>query len=317
MLYENSLEDNNTFVVKERDIIIPKSEKTIGIQNDTNSKQIKLIVPRYFEDKDLSKHTFLLKTVSRGGRSDILFSEENKIVQESEVILNWNIQAPVTSFYGIVKIQLVVFSKEFKWQTNISEVNVLKTLDANPVIPSQEDYVEELILQFESKTKIIEENILEIKNLLTLSNENVEESNKLLNNSIELKNEIDGIKNEAMHYAEFSQQCSILAQKIKDSTEIFYDVDKNLYRIGFKRANEESFTYTPNLKGEKGDRVEMRRGETHIQWKYTNETEWKNLISLEELGVVKNQKLLPNEEDIALLKSINTSLTKLVQHFNL
>ena len=39
------------------------------------------------------------------------------------------------------------------------------------------------------------------------------------------------------------------AQAIHDSMVIEYDVDSEGYRVGFKHADEEEYTYTPNLKG--------------------------------------------------------------------
>ena len=39
------------------------------------------------------------------------------------------------------------------------------------------------------------------------------------------------------------------AQELHDSMVIEYDVDSEGYRVGFKHANEEEYTYTPNLKG--------------------------------------------------------------------
>ncbi len=42
------------------------------------------------------------------------------------------------------------------------------------------------------------------------------------------------------------------AQRIKDSTELFYDVESS--RVGFRRADESQFTYTDDLTGPKGDK---------------------------------------------------------------
>ncbi len=53
---------------------------------------------------------------------------------------------------------------------------------------------------------------------------------------LNIKTEVQNFKNEA--------------QAIKDSTEIFYDVQTN--RVGFRRADEENFTYTGDLTGPQG-----------------------------------------------------------------
>lgn len=50
--------------------------------------------------------------------------------------------------------------------------------------------------------------------------------------------------------AALAEQYKSQAQAIKDSTEIFYDVQTN--KVGFKRANEASFAYTGDLTGPQG-----------------------------------------------------------------
>lgn len=49
-----------------------------------------------------------------------------------------------------------------------------------------------------------------------------------------------------------AEQAAAEAQSIKDSTEVQYDVQPT--RVGFKRADEATFTYTSDLKGPKGDK---------------------------------------------------------------
>ena len=50
--------------------------------------------------------------------------------------------------------------------------------------------------------------------------------------------------------AALAEQAKADAQTIKDSTEIFYDVQTN--KVGFRRADEENFTYTGDLTGPQG-----------------------------------------------------------------
>ena len=57
------------------------------------------------------------------------------------------------------------------------------------------------------------------------------------------------------YYAGEAERFRDEAQKIKDSTEIQYDVDGD--RVGFKRADEDAFTYTDHLTGPQGPQGEQ------------------------------------------------------------
>lgn len=57
--------------------------------------------------------------------------------------------------------------------------------------------------------------------------------------------------NNSKHFAQQAEQFKNQAQEIKDSTEIFYRIDGD--RVGFKRANEYDFSYTPHLTGPQGE----------------------------------------------------------------
>ena len=57
------------------------------------------------------------------------------------------------------------------------------------------------------------------------------------------------------YYAQEAERFRDEAQKIKDSTEIQYDVDGD--RVGFKRADEDAFTYTDHLTGPQGPQGEQ------------------------------------------------------------
>ena len=61
--------------------------------------------------------------------------------------------------------------------------------------------------------------------------------------------------NNSKYYAGEAERFRDEAQKIKDSTEIQYDVDGD--RVGFKRADEDAFTYTDHLTGPQGPQGEQ------------------------------------------------------------
>src|SRR5690606_7299989 len=49
---------------------------------------------------------------------------------------------------------------------------------------------------------------------------------------------------------------------------------------------------TPGEKGEDGREVELRKGETHVQWRYVGESSWQDLVALADL---KGEKGDPGE----------------------
>ena len=273
-------------LIEQRKLNTPKDLRNIAVQQDNNSEVIYFIVPRYINENDLSNNSFLLKTLSRGGRNDVLFSSKDIEVLKDTIKIKWVIDEFSTSYCGELQIQLTVFNENFKWQTEIAKVNILKTIDDANLATSKVGLIEDLILQFNEKVEVIENNTEEIKEIKNEIYETIEDTERLLENATDIKNEVERIKEEAEHYASFSQQSADLAQKIKDSTEIFYDVDKELNRVGFKRANEKTFTYTGNLKGVKGDKgeeIELQKTPTHIQWKYKDSESWTNLIAIDDL----------------------------------
>ena len=102
--------------------------------------------------------------------------------------------------------------------------------------------------------------------------------------------EILGIKSDV-------QSLKNQAQTIKDSTEIFYDVQTN--KVGFKRANEASFAYTGDLTGPQGpvgpqgiQGVQGPKGDPgetmDAYFKAASDARYANAITEEEAGKVAN-----------------------------
>lgn len=64
----------------------------------------------------------------------------------------------------------------------------------------------------------------------------------------------------------------------------------------FLDENGEIFSLVGLLKGINigvggaGKQIELQKGDTHIQWKYTDEEEWKGLIAIAELKGAKGDK---------------------------
>src|SRR5690606_14825217 len=63
---------------------------------------------------------------------------------------------------------------------------------------------------------------------------------------------------------------------------------------------------TPGEKGEDGREVELRKGETHVQWRYEGESSWRDLVALADLkgekgdpGEIPDVEDFLTEEDLA------------------
>lgn len=253
--------------ISNRRFFVPSELKNIAVQNDINSESVKIIMPRYYDNNDLSKYTIYLKSVSEGGRSDFIFDTFDKQIQEREIHLNWTLKPPQTSYSGILQIQLFVSGQDFKWETDIGEVNILSSLDSDPIIPTTPSFIDTFLKQIEQQVNEAKLQSEEATRQAVISstkakeaylNAEQTEANKIetVNQAkIALQSASESRQNatKAQQSSESALQSSVLAQQIKDSTEIFYTIDATGNRVGFKRASETEFTYTPSLKGDKGN----------------------------------------------------------------
>lgn len=310
---------NSDIYVKNRRFLIPSELKNIAIQNDHNSDILKISIPRYYDEKDLSKHNIILKCESATNNSQYVFTSEDIEVFEDEIILKWKIKGSQTKESGKIKLQISIFSSDFKWQSEIGNVNILESLDTRPMDDNQLDFIEKFMLEIDTKIQFIDGVLQEVQGEIYDIDEKVQQAKTSADLAKQYSDSIGSSLQVAQESAQIALECSEQAQQIKDSTEIFYHVDTTNKRVGFRKANEPSFTYTPTLKGDKGDRgedglrgpqgpkgaegkpgingadgrdgidgvdgreIELQRGISHIQWRYNNEELWTNLIAIDEL----------------------------------
>ncbi|MCI8649600.1 MAG: hypothetical protein HFG20_05730 [Anaerotruncus sp.] len=121
--------------IAERTINIPPVLQNIAVQNDENSETVTIQMPRYFDGHDLSQYAVFLKTIAPNemGRDDIALSA---VVRGNLLEMQWVLRPPQTSYAGRLQLQLAVIGRNFKWETDSTSVNILASLDAQPVIPS-------------------------------------------------------------------------------------------------------------------------------------------------------------------------------------
>lgn len=285
-------ENEAPITISNRKFFIPAELKNIAVQNDENSEAVKIIMPRYFDGHDLSKYTISLKSVSSGGRADYVFLNNDKSVQDKEIHLYWTLKTPQTSYDGTLQIQIFVTGENFKWETEIGEVNILASLDAEPVIPNQPDFIADFLREIQSYLSQLESNLNEAKQYseaakgsADLSSLNKDEATRQAEAALQYSELAKGQAVQSQTSATVSEQnaqkaaeSAELAKQIKDSTEIFYDIDAEGNRVGFRRANEDTFTYTPSLKGDKGEQgiqgIQGLKGDTgasiEYQWQGTS-----------------------------------------------
>lgn len=118
-----------------RRMYIPIGWRQINIQDDFGAESVIIEVPRYYgsENIDLSKYPMYLKTVSSGGRDDILLSPK---VTEDTVYAVWTLCPPQTSYSGDLYLQLRFEGDDLKWETPPAKIEIITSLNAEPVVPT-------------------------------------------------------------------------------------------------------------------------------------------------------------------------------------
>lgn len=243
-------ESEPPITITERSMNIPAELKTIAVQDDENSESVKIVVPRYFDGADLSVHDFLLHTeMGTNGTDDIVFNGtqgQTKEVKETTVELTWVLRPPQTSFAGKLSAQVYVRGESFKWHSYIGEFEVAKHISGDSVIPVTPPILEQFLTEIKGYRNEAAQSAEAAENSATLS-----ESWAVGGTGTREGEDTDNSK----YYAGEAERFRDEAQKIKDSTEIQYDVDGD--RVGFKRADEDAFIYTDHLTGPQGPQGEQ------------------------------------------------------------
>ncbi len=141
-------DDEEPITVSERTIVVPTELQNIAVQNDENSETVKIVIPRYFDGHDLDQYTAVLKTVSSGGRDDLNLDKIG--ADDSELTFEWTLAPPQTSYAGKLEIQIRFVGEDFKWETDSAIVNIITSLDDDPIVPTTPSIIESLIQQVSS-----------------------------------------------------------------------------------------------------------------------------------------------------------------------
>ena len=116
------------------------------------------------------------------------------------------------------------------------------------------------------------------------------EDNQTPVNAANLNSMVKGINQNSKDIKVLSQAMSLLNESKLDKVEIhgnilkFYAKEVVKFNITIPTGSSGSGTT-----GQDGREIELRKGETHIEWSYVGEDNWKQLVSLEELKGPKGQ----------------------------
>ena len=138
-------DEEDPITISERTIIVPPELQNIAVQNDENSEEVTIVIPRYFDGNDLDSYTAILKTVSRGGRDDLPLTKIT--TSDTELTFSWVLCPPQTSYSGELKLQIRFVGDGFKWETDATSVNIIVSQDADPVVPTTPTIIDGLINQ--------------------------------------------------------------------------------------------------------------------------------------------------------------------------
>ncbi|MBC8570611.1 hypothetical protein [Zongyangia hominis] len=129
--------------VAERRLQIPSAYRRIAAQNDQNSQQVPLRLPRYFSGRDLSEYDIFLKTVSSGGRDDVALIPTR--VDATQIECLWTLGPPQTSYAGSLSLQLRITGEGFRWESEAASVEIIPSLDGEPAVPGTPSYLDGML----------------------------------------------------------------------------------------------------------------------------------------------------------------------------
>lgn len=173
--------DIDVITVSNNKMIIPTNIQALAVQNDNESRKIIIAIPKFFQGEDLSKYGFKLHALTSDGSVWVVL---NPIDVDGELRSEWVVERPLTSFSGKVSLQLEIgdeATETFFKQTEIASVNILPSLDSEPIVPVAPSEFLQYLSQMEAlstETKaavvVVTENIEVITQAATLSPQAIE-----------------------------------------------------------------------------------------------------------------------------------------------
>lgn len=133
------MDDDPVFTVdRDRRIItIPDTQDILAVVRDTNSEIIKFKFPRYADGVDLSTKTAYVNFINAAGNAykSLLSTPQ---ADEGYVFVEWVVGEMVTVQEGGVLFQVEFYGTNYRWQTQIAQLKVVKSLEAQAAEPLQD-----------------------------------------------------------------------------------------------------------------------------------------------------------------------------------
>ena len=133
------MDDDPVFTVdRDRRIItIPDTQAIMAVVRDTNSEIIKFKFPRYADGVDLSTKTAYVNFVNATGNAykSLLSTPQ---ADEGYVFVEWVVGEMVTVQEGGVLFQVEFYGTNYRWQTQIAQLKVVKSLETQAAEPLQD-----------------------------------------------------------------------------------------------------------------------------------------------------------------------------------
>lgn len=133
------MDDDPVFTVdRDRRIItIPDTQAILAVVRDTNSEIIKFKFPRYADGVDLSTKTAYVNFVNATGAAykSLLSTPQ---ADDGYVFVEWVVGEMVTVQEGGVLFQVEFYGTNYRWQTQIAQLKVVKSLEAQASEPLQD-----------------------------------------------------------------------------------------------------------------------------------------------------------------------------------
>lgn len=125
-----------------RKITVPRELYNIGVVGDHLAEVIYFKCPRYFDGKDLSKHTCIIRCINAGNEyfeiPTVEMTVENNILH-----FGWELDNCATRYSGIIKFtvqfETVNNGIKYQWQTTPATLNILAGLNIEETITEKDD----------------------------------------------------------------------------------------------------------------------------------------------------------------------------------
>lgn len=125
-----------------RKITVPQELYNIGVQGDHLAETIFFTCPRYFDEKDLSEHSCIIRCINAG--KEYFESPVVEMVAENDTLrFGWELDNRATRYSGVinftVQFETVDNGVKYQWQTTPATLNILAGLNIEETITEKDD----------------------------------------------------------------------------------------------------------------------------------------------------------------------------------